>query len=128
MLNCAIFFLVIAFFAVLLGVTGTTGALIGIAKALFFLFIVLIVLSLVYSRRRSCRREPVRQHGGVNMKNLLASIFRLFKKDPLPFVPIRSLTLPIEAQRALPGQHQTFSPRQVRRAIDSSEQTNQLPS
>jgi len=62
------------------------------------------------------------------MKNLLASIFRLFKKDPLPFVPIRSLTLPIEAQRALPGQHQTFSPRQVRRAIDSSEQTNQLPS
>ena len=36
MLNCAIFFLVIASFAVLLGVTGTIGALIGIAKVLFF--------------------------------------------------------------------------------------------
>jgi len=62
------------------------------------------------------------------MRNLLAPIFRLFKSDPLPFIPIKSLTLPIEAQREVPGQHQTFSPRQGRRAIDSSEQTNQLPS
>jgi len=125
--NATILFAV-ALFAGLVGIAGITGALIGIAKTLFFIFIVLIVVSLVYRRRRNYQREPVRQRGGVNMRNLLAPIFRLFKRDPLPFIPIRSLTLPIETQRALPGQHQTFSPRQVRRAIDSSEQTNQLPS
>lgn len=124
----ATIFLVIASFASVLGVTGITGALIGIAEILLFLFIVLIVVSLVYSRRRNYQREPVRQREGVNMKNLLAPIFRLFKHDPLPFIPIRSLTLPIEAQRALPVQGQAFSfTQQEHPAIDSSD-THQLPS
>jgi|GEM_PF-6780625 len=129
MLRYAIPLLVIASIVGVLGVTGITGALIGIAKVLLFLFIVLIVTSLAYSRRRNYQNEPVGQREGMNMKNLLAPIFRLFKRDPQPFVPIKSLTLPIEAQRALPVQGQAFSfIQQVHPAIDSTEDNSQLPS
>jgi len=103
--------------------------LIGIAEVLVLLFIVLIVVSLVYSRRRNYHHESVHQREGMNMRNSLAPIFRLFKHDPLPFIPIRSLTLPIEDQRALSAQGQTSSfARQAHSATASSEDTNRLSS
>ncbi len=47
MLNWAVTFLVIALIAALLGFTSIAGAAIGIAKILFFVFLILFVVSLV---------------------------------------------------------------------------------
>ena len=47
MLNWAITFLVIALIAAIFGFGGIVGAAVGIAKILFFVFIVLFVISLV---------------------------------------------------------------------------------
>jgi uncharacterized membrane protein YtjA (UPF0391 family) len=47
MLNWAITFLVIALIAALFGFGGIVGAAVGIAKILFFIFIVLFAISLV---------------------------------------------------------------------------------
>jgi len=129
MLRYATILLVIASFAGVLGITGIAGALIGIAEVLVLLFIVLIVVSFVYSRRRNYHHESIHQRDGMNMKNSLAPIFRLFKQDPLPFIPIRSITLPMEDQRALPVQRQTCSfTRRTHSATASSEDTNRLSS
>jgi len=46
MLNWAVTFLVIALIAALLGFTSIAGASIGIAKILFFIFLILFVVSL----------------------------------------------------------------------------------
>lgn len=46
MLNWAVTFLVIALIAALLGFTSIAGTAIGIAKILFFVFLILFVVSL----------------------------------------------------------------------------------
>lgn len=52
MLNWAITFLVIAIIAAVFGFGGIAGTATGIAKTLFFLFIVLFLVSLVVPRLR----------------------------------------------------------------------------
>ncbi len=47
MLRFAIFFLVIALVAAILGFGGIAGALTGIAKIVFYLFVVLFLASLI---------------------------------------------------------------------------------
>ena len=49
MLNWAVTFLVIALIAAVFGFGGIVGAAVGIAKLLFFIFIVLFAISLVMS-------------------------------------------------------------------------------
>ncbi|MBC8039022.1 MAG: DUF1328 domain-containing protein, partial [Opitutaceae bacterium] len=44
-------FLIIALIAAALGFGGIAGTAVGIAKILFFVFIVLFVLSLIFGRR-----------------------------------------------------------------------------
>lgn len=51
MLHYAVVFLVLALIAGLLGFTGIAGASIGIAKILFFVFIVLFAVSFIANRR-----------------------------------------------------------------------------
>ncbi len=51
MLYWAIVFLVVAIIAGIFGFTGVVGASIWIAKVLFFVFIVLFIISLVIGRR-----------------------------------------------------------------------------
>ena len=51
MLHYAVVFLILALIAGLLGFTGIAGASIGIAKILFFVFIVLFVASFIANRR-----------------------------------------------------------------------------
>lgn len=51
MLHYAIVFLVIALIAAVLGFGGLAGSAIGIAKILFFVFLVLFVISLIMGRR-----------------------------------------------------------------------------
>ena len=53
MLHYAVVFLVIALIAGILGFTGIAGASVGIAKILFFVFLILFALSFVFSRRGS---------------------------------------------------------------------------
>jgi uncharacterized membrane protein YtjA (UPF0391 family) len=53
MLGISILFLILAVGSALLGFAGlVTGALVGIAKVLFFLFIVLWLVTMFGSRRR----------------------------------------------------------------------------
>jgi len=47
MLNWAVTFLVVALIAALLGFTSIAGTAIGIAKILFFVFLILFVVSLL---------------------------------------------------------------------------------
>jgi len=51
MLHYAVVFLILALIAGLLGFTGIAGASIGIAKILFFVFIVLFAASFIANRR-----------------------------------------------------------------------------
>jgi uncharacterized membrane protein YtjA (UPF0391 family) len=51
MLSWALTFLVIALIAAALGFTGIAGTATGIAQILFYVFLVLFVLSLVFGRR-----------------------------------------------------------------------------
>lgn len=53
MLGWALTFLVIALLAAALGFGGVAGAATGIAKILFFVFLVLFIISLVMGRRGS---------------------------------------------------------------------------
>jgi uncharacterized membrane protein YtjA (UPF0391 family) len=53
MLYYALIFLVVALIAGILGFTGIAGASVGIAKILFFVFVVLFVVSLIFNGRRS---------------------------------------------------------------------------
>ena len=48
MLTWAITFLVVALIAALFGFTGVAAAFAGIAKILFFIFVVLFVISLIF--------------------------------------------------------------------------------
>ncbi|PZR34666.1 DUF1328 domain-containing protein [Caulobacter segnis] len=57
MLNWAVTFLVIALIAALLGFTSVAGAAIGIAKILFYVFLILFLVSLVSHLFRG-RRAP----------------------------------------------------------------------
>ncbi len=50
MLNWAVAFLLIAILAGVFGFTGVAGTAIGFAKILFFIFLVLFVLSLLFGR------------------------------------------------------------------------------
>lgn len=52
MLNWAITFLVIALIAALLGFGGIAGTAVGIAKILFFVFLVLFVIALLMGRKK----------------------------------------------------------------------------
>ena len=52
MLRYTIIFLVVALFAAVLGFGGIAGAAAGIAKILFFVFLVLFVISL-FTRRKA---------------------------------------------------------------------------
>lgn len=52
MLYYAIVFFVIAIIAAALGFGGIAGAATGIAKILFYVFIILFVLSLIFGSRR----------------------------------------------------------------------------
>lgn len=51
MLQAAIIFLVIALAAALFGFGGIAGAAAGIAQILFWVFLVLFVLTLIFGRR-----------------------------------------------------------------------------
>jgi uncharacterized membrane protein YtjA (UPF0391 family) len=51
MLSWSITFLIIALIAAALGFGGIAGTAVGIAKILFFVFIVLFLLSLIFGRR-----------------------------------------------------------------------------
>jgi uncharacterized membrane protein YtjA (UPF0391 family) len=51
MLNWTLTFLIIALIAAALGFGGIAGTAVGIAKILFFVFIVLFILSLIFGRR-----------------------------------------------------------------------------
>ncbi len=51
MLNWAVTFFVIAIIAAVLGFTTIAGSAIDIAKILFFVFLVLAVLSFIFGRR-----------------------------------------------------------------------------
>lgn len=51
MLSWAITFLVIALIAAVLGFGGIAGTAVGIAKLLFFVFLILFVVSLFFGRR-----------------------------------------------------------------------------
>lgn len=51
MLSWSLTFLVIALIAAALGFGGIAGTAVGIAKILFFVFIVLFLLSLIFGRR-----------------------------------------------------------------------------
>ena len=51
MLSWAITFLVIALIAAVLGFGGLAGTAIGIAKIIFFVFIVLFIISFLMGRR-----------------------------------------------------------------------------
>ena len=51
MLSWAITFLVIALIAAVLGFGGIAGTAVGIAKILFFVFLVMFALTLVLGRR-----------------------------------------------------------------------------
>jgi uncharacterized membrane protein YtjA (UPF0391 family) len=53
MLSWAITFLVIAIIAAVLGFGGIAGTAAGIAKVLFFVFLVLFVVSLIFGRGRA---------------------------------------------------------------------------
>ena len=55
MLHYALVFLVLGLIAALLGFGGLAGASIGIAKILFFVFIVLFVVTLLVGRGRGPR-------------------------------------------------------------------------
>ena len=57
MLNWALTFLVIALIAALLGFTSVAGAAMGIAKILFYVFLILFLVSLVSHLFRG-RRAP----------------------------------------------------------------------
>jgi uncharacterized membrane protein YtjA (UPF0391 family) len=52
MLHYTIVFLVLGLIAALFGFTGIAGASIGIAKVLFFVFLVLFVVTLLMGRGR----------------------------------------------------------------------------
>lgn len=52
MLSWSVTFLIIALIAAALGFGGIAGTAVGIAKILFFVFIVLFVLSLIFGRKR----------------------------------------------------------------------------
>jgi uncharacterized membrane protein YtjA (UPF0391 family) len=51
MLNWAVTFLVIALIAAVLGFGGIAGTAVGIAKILFFVFLILFVVSFLMGRR-----------------------------------------------------------------------------
>ncbi|WAP70160.1 DUF1328 domain-containing protein [Jiella pelagia] len=53
MIGWAITFLVVALIAAILGFGGIAGTAVGIAKIIFFVAIVLFVLSLIFGRRRA---------------------------------------------------------------------------
>lgn len=53
MLSWSVTFLIIALIAAALGFTGIAGTAVGIAKILFFVFIVLFLLSLIFGRKPS---------------------------------------------------------------------------
>lgn len=58
MLNWAVTFLVIALIAALLGFTSIAGTAIGIAKILFFVFLILFVVSMAGHAFRGGRGAP----------------------------------------------------------------------
>jgi uncharacterized membrane protein YtjA (UPF0391 family) len=51
MLSWSVTFLIIALIAAALGFGGIAGTAVGIAKILFFVFIVLFLLSLIFGRK-----------------------------------------------------------------------------
>ena len=51
MLYWAVVFLVVAIIAGMLGFTGIAGTSIWVAKVLFFVFIILFIISLLFGRR-----------------------------------------------------------------------------
>ncbi|MCK5931116.1 Protein of unknown function [Fulvimarina manganoxydans] len=53
MIGWAITFLIIALIAAVLGFGGIAGTAVGIAKIIFFVAIVLFVISLIFGRRRA---------------------------------------------------------------------------
>jgi uncharacterized membrane protein YtjA (UPF0391 family) len=53
MLSWSVLFLIIAIIAAALGFGGIAGTAVGIAKILFFVFIVLFLVSLIFGRRPS---------------------------------------------------------------------------
>ena len=51
MLSWSVTFLIIALIAAALGFGGIAGTAVGIAKILFFVFLVLFILSVIFGRR-----------------------------------------------------------------------------
>jgi uncharacterized membrane protein YtjA (UPF0391 family) len=56
MLSWAVFFLVIALIAAVLGFGGIAGTAVGIAKLLFFVFLIIFVISLIMGVTRGRTR------------------------------------------------------------------------
>ena len=59
MLHYALVFLLVALIAGTLGSIGIAAAAAGIAQILFVVFVALLVVSLIYNRRRNACRVPV---------------------------------------------------------------------
>lgn len=53
MLSWSVTFLIIALIAAALGFGGIAGTAVGIAKILFFVFLVLFIVSLIFGRKPS---------------------------------------------------------------------------
>lgn len=51
MLSWAVTFLIVALIAALLGFTGIAGTAVWIAKVLFFVFLILFIVTLLFGRR-----------------------------------------------------------------------------
>ena len=56
MLSWAVFFLIIALIAAVLGFGGIAGTAVGIAKLLFFVFLIIFVISLIMGVTRGRTR------------------------------------------------------------------------
>ncbi len=62
------------------------------------------------------------------MKNLLSPIFRLIKRESLPVIPLSVINVPIDTPRVLPPRRDSSLLRQVFKARDDQQHTNQLSS
>lgn len=62
------------------------------------------------------------------MKNLLSPIFRLIKRRPLQVIPLSVINPSLDANRVLRPREHKSSLRQVFKARDDQQHTNQLSS
>ena len=62
------------------------------------------------------------------MKNFLTRFFQLTKRDPLPFIPLRAINVPIESARASQPPRRRWPGLHVFETSNDQQHTNQLSS